>query len=165
LLRNACRLLRNACNGYGAGCRDACPSGPHVCFKAPVLCQLSSTNRHSNEPPSFSTRIFIRLPFALGHDRIPRHLSHNVSQRPLACSQRHQELARHLQQFPVGGHAFFCAFLLLMIGTYSVTNGNLPRSQGPDSRLSTVTVWFCQNSTGRWIQKRRQSDPFALTSV
>jgi hypothetical protein len=33
------------------------------------------------------------------------------------------------------------------------------------SRLSPVTVGFCQHSTGHWIQKRRQSDPYALTSA
>ena len=148
-----------------------------LAVKVPALRALTSASRRLCSANSVARigirmnhqkrlhKVLLRFTISPPTFSIPRHLSLNVSQRPLACSQRHPELARHLQQFPVGGHAFFCAFLLLMIGTYSVTNGNLPRSQGPDSRLSTVTVWFCQNSTGRWIQKRRQSDPFALTSV
>ena len=103
------------------------------------------------------------LPFALGHDRIPRHLSLNVTQRPLACSQRHPELARHLQQYPVGGRAFFLRYLTTHDRYKFSYEREFAKVSG--SRLSTVTVGFGQNSTGRWIQKRRQSDPYALTSA
>jgi len=141
--------LRQGCNCRRLdGCRVECLglTGQHLLFKPLMVCQIRLENRHSNEPPSFSTRIFIQ---AAHRVRTRPHPSSSLTQclaassRLLAASPR---AGAHLQQSPVGGRG---PYFLRFLTTHDRYKFSYDRefAKSPDSRLSTETVGFGPHMT------------------